>query len=207
MKTNIYVDGFNLYYGCLKDTPYRWLDIDALCQTLLPKNTINRIRYFTARVSPRPSNPKKHLRQQVYLRALQTLPNLSIHFGHYLVSTVRMPLADPPLHGPRTVEVIKTEEKGSDVNIASYMLLDAFDADCEVMVLISNDSDLLLPIQQIQQKFHLPVGILNPQKVPSVQFKQAATFLRPIRAGVLSKSQFPDEIPGIHSSIVKPVTW
>ncbi len=47
MKTNVYVDGFNLYYGSLKDTPYRWLDIAALCANILPNNIINRIRYFT----------------------------------------------------------------------------------------------------------------------------------------------------------------
>jgi hypothetical protein len=50
MRTNVYVDGFNLYYGCLKGTPYRWLDLEALCSRLLPTNSIHRIRYFTARV-------------------------------------------------------------------------------------------------------------------------------------------------------------
>ncbi len=55
MATNVYVDGFNLYYGSLKDRPYRWLDLDALSRVLLPRDQINRIRYFTARVSDRPS--------------------------------------------------------------------------------------------------------------------------------------------------------
>jgi hypothetical protein len=49
MLTNVYVDGFNLYYGCLKGTPYKWLDLGALCQVLLPPNKIQRIRYFTPR--------------------------------------------------------------------------------------------------------------------------------------------------------------
>jgi len=39
MLTNVYVDGFNLYYGCLKGTPYKWLDLGALCQALLPPRT------------------------------------------------------------------------------------------------------------------------------------------------------------------------
>jgi len=54
LRTNIYIDGFNLYYGCIKKTPHRWLDLGALCSKLLPKNTIHRIRYFTALLTPRP---------------------------------------------------------------------------------------------------------------------------------------------------------
>lgn len=93
MATNVYVDAFNLYYGCLKGTPYRWLDLGALCRRLLPKDRINRIRYFTATVSARPDNPHAPQRQQIYLRALETVPGLSIHYGHYLSHVTRMPLA------------------------------------------------------------------------------------------------------------------
>src|SRR6266498_1448067 len=131
MRTNVYVDAFNLYYGCLKGTPYRWLDLAALCRRLLPNDEINRIRYFTALVSARPDDPQEPQRQLTYLRALRTIPNLSIHTGHYLSHSVRMRLANPPPGGPATVEVIKTEEKGSDVNLATYLLLDAFKQDCQ----------------------------------------------------------------------------
>lgn len=54
MKTNVYVDGFNLYYGCVKGTPYRWLDLARLCRVLLPSHEIHRIRYFTALLRKRP---------------------------------------------------------------------------------------------------------------------------------------------------------
>lgn len=57
MKTNVYVDAFNLYYGCVKGTPYKWLDLAKLCGLLLPGDTVNRIRYFTARVQARPGDP------------------------------------------------------------------------------------------------------------------------------------------------------
>jgi len=207
MKTNIYVDGFNLYYGCLKDTPYRWLDIRALCQQILPQNMIHRIRYFTALVDSRPTNPQQRQRQQIYLRALRTIPNLSIHYGHYLASKVRMPLVNPPDQGPRTVEVIKTEEKGSDVNIATYMLTDAFDTDCEVMVLLSNDSDLVLPVSIIRKKFNLVVGMMNPQKKPSVQLQKATAFYRPIRSGPLSVCQFPTQLTDAQGSFSRPSSW
>jgi hypothetical protein len=114
-RADVYVDGFNLYYGCLKRTPYRWLDLHALCTRLLPKYNIHRIRYFTAIVKPRPNNPGTAQRQQAYLRALRAItPNLTIHLGKFLPSQVYMPVVNPP---PLTILVHKTEEKGSDVNL------------------------------------------------------------------------------------------
>ena len=56
LKTNVYIDAFNLYYGCLRKTPYRWLDLGAFCSRMLTNNQINRIRYFTALVTPRAGN-------------------------------------------------------------------------------------------------------------------------------------------------------
>jgi hypothetical protein len=70
LRTNVYVDGFNLYYGCLKGTPYKWLDLDALCRRLLPKHELGRIRYFTAIIAARPHDPSGPARQRAYLRAL-----------------------------------------------------------------------------------------------------------------------------------------
>jgi uncharacterized LabA/DUF88 family protein len=159
---NVYVDGFNLFYGALRGSPHRWLDLGALCSALLPNDEIHRIRYFTARVTSRPGDPGKSQRQDVYLRALRTVPGLTIHFGHYLTSTVRMPLATPPPTGPRTVEVIKTEEKGSDVNLATYLLLDACRGDCDVAVVVTNDSDLKEPITIVREDLGMTVGVVNP---------------------------------------------
>jgi hypothetical protein len=63
MKARVRVDGLNLYYGCLKGTPCRWLDIHRLCTLLLPRHQIARVKYFTARVMPMPSNPDAPTRQ------------------------------------------------------------------------------------------------------------------------------------------------
>jgi hypothetical protein len=68
------VDGFNLFYGAPRGSPYRWLDLGALCHLLLPNDEINRIRYFTARVTSRPHHPGKSQHQDGYLRALATTP-------------------------------------------------------------------------------------------------------------------------------------
>src|SRR4051812_13065680 len=101
VPTNVYIDGFNLYYGAVKSTPYRWLDLEAMCRRLLPRDQLHRIRYFTALVSARPNDPQQPQRQQTYLRALATLPSVSVHLGHYLTTTVRMHLAHPSPAGPR----------------------------------------------------------------------------------------------------------
>ncbi len=209
MKTNVYVDGFNLYYGCVKGTPYRWLDLAQLCRILLPSDRIHRIRYFTALVQSRLDNPQQPERQQTYLRALRTIPNLSIHYGHFLSHVVRLPLAQPPAAGPRTVEVVRTEEKGSDVNLATALLVDGFSHDFEAAVVISNDSDLLEPIRVVREQLGGPVGILNPhpRKRRSRALFQVATFWRQVSRRALQASQFPHTLTDAHGTITKPQGW
>lgn len=112
MRTLVYVDAFNLYYGAVKGTPYKWLDLQALCRVMIPRNTVVGIKYFTARVQPRRNDPDQPTRQLIYLRALQTLPNLQIIYGHYLSHVVWMPLASPAPGQKPFAQVIKTEEKG-----------------------------------------------------------------------------------------------
>src|SRR5580704_1308896 len=125
MRTIIYVDGFNLYYGCLKGTPYRWLDLERLCDLLLPKNQIIAIKYFTALIKPRPGEADQPVRQQTYLRALKTSPRVLIYYGHFLSHKVILPMANPVAGIPRMVKVLKTDEKGSDVNLATHLINDA----------------------------------------------------------------------------------
>ncbi len=205
LRVTVYVDGFNLYYGALKGTPYRWLDIGALCSKLLPAYSIHRIRYFTAIVKPRPDNPDQAQRQLTYIRALQAAtPNLTVHRGEFLQTQVRARLVNPP---PNTHLVYKTEEKGSDVNIASYILVDAFDNDYDVAVIVSNDSDLATPIRLTRSRFGKTVIVLNPHPKPSVTLQQVASQVRPIRAGVLRVSQLPPTLTDAQGTITKPVSW
>ena len=81
---------------------------------------------------------------------------MTVHYGHLLSKTKRRPLAHQPASGPRTVEVLDTEEKGSDVNLASYLLMDGFENDYEMAVVVSNDSDLQLPISMTR------TAMMNP---------------------------------------------
>lgn len=206
---SVYVDGLNLYYGCLKGTRCKWLDLEALCALLLPKYEVKRIRYFTTRISGRADKPDSPTRQDTYLRALASRPNVTIHYGKFLESTVRMPLASPRPGGPKTVEVKKTEEKGSDVNLATYLLLDAFRHDSDVAVVISNDSDLCEPIRIVQDEFTTPVGLLIPHRRPSEALRRLnPAFVKQIRHGPLSASQFPDKVAGSRGQpITKPCGW
>ncbi len=219
MKTNVYVDGFNLYYGVLKDSPYKWLDIEKLCSQAFPNNTINRIRYFTARVRSRPSDPSQAVRQDTYLKAIACTPSLTIHEGKYLEHPVRMPLSHPPATGSRFVEVIKSEEKGSDVNLASYLLLDAFDNDYEAAIVVSNDSDLATPIKLVRTRFHLKVVAYLPVKTdsdgratqdarPSVDLKKAASIDKVVLTKFLASSQLSPIITDVYGTqIHKPTSW
>ena len=111
MKTNVYIDGLNLYYRAVRGTQYKWLDIAALLKKMCPQNTICKIKYFTSIVNSRPNDPGQSTRQQIYLRALRTFPNIEIIEGHFLTSKVRMPLVTPSLKGPNTTEVWRTEKK------------------------------------------------------------------------------------------------
>lgn len=208
MRTNVYIDGFNLYYGCLKGSAYRWLDIRALCEGLFPSHEIHRIRYFTAKVSARPSDPSQPARQDAYLRAIQTLPGVSVHLGHYLLHSVMMPLAVPPAAGSPMVRVLKSEEKGSDVNIAAYLMLDGFKADYEQAAIISNDSDLKTPVEMVRNELKLPVGVIFPISLPGRRASQTlmavAKFQKSIRENLLARCQLPQTVAG---QIQKPAGW
>lgn len=205
MKTNVYIDAFNFYYGCVRGTRYKWLNLAALCGVLLPNDQIIRIRYFTALVRSRPTDPSQQQRQQVYLRAIRTIPNLTVHFGHFLSHPRRMPLVADPT---QFAEVIRTEEKGSDVNLATELLVDAFHDEFEAAVVVSNDSDLLRPIQVVRGEFGKTVGILNPQRLyPSVPLKQEADFFKKIRETALARCQFPDRLADGDGEFHKPLSW
>ncbi len=207
-KTNVYVDGFNLYYGIRGRFPdCKWLDLAALCGRLFPNRQIGRIRYFTAMVSARPGDPQQPIRQQTYIRALKTIPNLSDHYGSFRTRRPKLRLAKPPPIGPKKVTVLKTEEKGSDVNLASYMLLDAFKGDCSEAVVISNDADLKTPIELARKELGITVGVVNPHPPKKRSLDLKPDFFRQLRRGPVAASQFPATLRDAKGAIHKPASW
>lgn len=215
MGTNVYIDGFNLYNGAVKNTPFKWLDLAALCAILLPGHTIHRIRYFTALVLGFRHDPQAPVRQNLYTRALRTIPNLTVHKDGWFASWPRLlpqfPLAyRSPKRPPQLVQVQKLEEKRTDVDLAAYLLVDCFLNDFDEAVVISNDSDLALPIE-IVRRFGKRIGVINPhsRRKMSGELEQAASYrLRMINRTVLAKCQFPPTLIDAQGrSITKPASW
>ena len=198
MRTFVYVDGFNLCYGALKGTPWKWLDLSALFATVLqPHHDILTVKNFTARVSGTPADPSKPQRQDVYLRALRRYrPEVELFFGHFLSHKVRAPLAQPAGH-QRTAEVIRTEEKGSDVNLAVHLLNDGWLDAYDCAVVVSNDSDIAEAMRLVRQHHGKRIGLVTPGTGrPSRQLMAHADFARHVRPNAVRRSQLPDPIPG-----------
>jgi hypothetical protein len=217
LKTNVYIDGFNLYRGRLKGTPYRWLDLGALCTALFPHLTIKRIRYFTAAVMAFSHDPQAPVRQDIYLRALGTIPNLTVHkegwFASYPALLPQFPLAHPRglSQSPNRVQILKNEEKRTDVDLATYLLMDCFSGDFDAAVVISNDADLVLPIEMVKTKFGKQIGVINPHpkgKMSGHLARAASYHKRSINNSVLARCQFPDPVLDAGGrQIAKPPSW
>jgi len=99
VRTYVYVDGFNLYYGAVKGTLFKWLNLVELARQVLPAGyTVERVKYFTARVSGA-ADPDAPRRQHLYFSALQTLPEVQFHFGRFLAKTIWRPITNFPVAG------------------------------------------------------------------------------------------------------------
>ncbi len=211
MKTNVYIDAFNLYYGALRYSPHKWLNLGALSTVLFPNDQINRIKYYTARLKRDATNPEKSKRQQIYLRALRTIPQLEIVYGYFQSHPVKRMLATSSIENPEIVTVIKNEEKGSDVNLAVDLIADGCAGRYEQAVVISNDSDLGRAVKIVAKMYELPVVVVNPfyrnNKPPAKALVKHASAKRTLRARALKRCQFPETIQSKGKKIIKPSAW
>jgi hypothetical protein len=213
MKTLVYIDGFNLYNGCVKYSLHKWLNLRKLCESMLLGHEVATIKYFTAKVSARPDDPDQPARQMIYWRALRTIPGLEIIEGTFYETERSMPMADScHLHKmvdgrPPLVRVVRSEEKGSDVNLGAHMLWDGYKGFYEQAVVITNDSDLATPFTMVSKGLGLPVGIINPHEHHSKKLKPLATFMARIREDDLANSQFDNPIRDAKGEIRKPDKW
>jgi len=216
MKTVVYVDGFNLYYRALKNSAHKWLDLNALCEAALPAVCeIVRINYYAALVSGR-RNPSAPRDQNVYLKALKTLPNFQIHLGTFqttnrwmfLVQRVRFrpESQQAAVPNPEFCLVEKREEKGSDVNLGAHMVGDAFTGVFDHAAVITDDTDLREPIRVVVEEARLPVTLLTPVDRPAGELRMTATHTRNLRP-YLGVSQFSDPVSGPKGPIAKPAGW
>ena len=213
MKTNVYIDGLNLYYGAVKRTSYKWLDVGKLCSRVLAGGAwLNRVRYFTAIVKSRPEDPQAPVRQQTHLRALETIPNLTIHHGQFRSNKRLMRLAHPIRGlGKTTIRqalVQRDEERGSDVNLACWLLIDGFRRDFQSAVVISNDSDLVEPIRFVRQELRRACHVVRPHQQYLDELHDAATTYSPLEADILVECQFAQTLTdSAGRTITKPKGW
>jgi hypothetical protein len=218
-----YVDGFNLYYGLREKADergrgerllgWRWLDPSALAERLVrsawPTVEIVETVYCTARIKARPGDdPSAPQRQDVYLRALAA-SGTTVLLGQFQKKVIHRPLRSDP---SQVVAVISSEEKGSDVNLATRLLVDAFTPGrCDAAIVITNDSDLAMPVE-IVRALGKAVAILNPRS------STRSRVLAPDDAGGPHVHEFitirdaldcqlPDVVSDGSRRITRPPTW
>lgn len=220
IRARVYVDGLNLYYGMLRGHQGRkWLDLEQWAQRLLPQYTVDRVVYCTARVSALPHDPHAHVRQDQYLKALATIPTVTIVEGKFSIK---------PRRGQRlseqgcncctgegvpcaccmqpTAQILKPEEKGSDVNVAVNLvkdaLLDAFD----LALVVSNDSDLQGAVDIARLEGGKQVFIAS--RVPKARASLRGDEHRQLRAAAIEACQLPvDIVTATGGQVRKPQTW
>lgn len=205
-RSIVYIDGFNLYYGALRGSPHKWLDIERYFRLLLSGQDIQKIRYFTARVA----GPSAH-DQDAYLRALATLPLVDVIFGQFKRKQIECLHSGCSMPRPRWFS--SYEEKRTDVNIALWMLHDAHTDACDRLILVTGDSDLVPAITMV--KDHCPNKIVSVY-IPSrsvirgaaVELRSAADKDKTLPLNILPAAQFPAEITaGAGVVIKKPADW
>lgn len=217
IKTNVYFDGFNFYYGCFGDGQNRsakWTDLRSLCSALFPNDTIRRIHNCTAIVKATQSDRDKPVRQQTYPRALRSTGMFYVHLGSFVERPKRGVLAslppwvvDPPCLVGR-VGVLVWEGKGSDVNLATVLLRDAFLGEFEQAVVVSNDSDLAGAVRVVRVDAGLPVQVVSPHATATKAMRRAASAWRVLDQAMLANHPLPPTIPLPDGTVLlKPRDW
>ncbi len=102
--------------------------------------------------------------------------------------------------------MVDMKEKGSDVNLATELLVDAFSDAYDVAVIVTNDSDLAAPVPAVC-KLGKAVGVLNPHQRQSVELRQFASFIKPVRPWALQQSLLPPLLRDAKGEIHKPAGW
>ncbi|MEW5983503.1 MAG: NYN domain-containing protein [Acidobacteriota bacterium] len=202
------MDGFNLYYGAVKGTPHKWLDLQRLFESLRPDDEIQTLKYFTALVD----GPKQQ-NQLAFLAALGSLPKIEIIQGKFKKKRIRCIHPKCQLPGDRFFE--SQEEKHTDVNIALHMLDDAYRGKCDISVLVSGDSDLVPAVSMVRSRFPaLRVVVYAPVPVTAhgrhaMELKRAAHAGKNLPHKLIETSQFPDVVTNARTGqvIKKPATW
>lgn len=205
----VYIDGFNFYYGAIKNTPHKWLNLQRLAEALTrPTHELVSVRYFTSMMSG-PSGT----RQAEFVGALSTLPKVKTVLGKFKPRSVTCNHRGCSYSGSRVFEY--PEEKRTDVAIATTLIEDAFDDACDKFVLITGDSDLVPAVSLVRRRFpEKRVTVYTPTRDTAVkgrradELTQAAGDGRPLPLVILPRCYFPDEVQGSGTVVYKkPKSW
>lgn len=203
----VYVDGFNLFYGALKGTDHRWLDLEKLFLRIRQDDDLVGIRYFTAMVDGQSRED-----QLTYLSALQAAcPLIEVELGLFKRTEVKCRVRGCSYPGDRHFR--KPEEKRTDVKIALAMLDDAYRDRCDRLVLVSGDSDLVPAIHMVRGRFPekrviVYVPTRHPSRGGAVEVRGAATQARNLPLALLPRCQLPPSVPGDGDDThAKPAGW
>lgn len=233
LRTRIYIDGYNLYYGCLKGTAYKWLDLHVLFEKhILPSILFRQngqpvqmqllplaIKYFTAVIVERAAKAADSVSCQAsYHTALRKLyaGQIEIIEGYYSVTEASAKVIDPTLpdRWPRDCNsclVWKLEEKQTDVNLALQAYHDAITGAVDQVVFVTNDTDIAPALNMIRQHTQVIVGLVVPttehQRIPNTELASLSHWVRShITTQELANSQMPRVIQG-RKPTTKPISW
>lgn len=205
-RSVIYIDGFNLYYGAVKGTLYKWLDIERYFRLTRHHDEIVQIYYFTALIDGRTSD-----NQKTYLRALATSPLIEIILGKFKYKNLFCRVKHCDFQGSKRFRV--SEEKRTDVNIALQMMDDAFNERCENFILVTGDSDLVPAVQRVKsfspdKKIIVYIPSRNHRRSAATELRAVADKHSDLPLLLLKRSQYPSRIPdGSGGYIEKPDSW
>ncbi|MEN6301450.1 MAG: NYN domain-containing protein [Armatimonadia bacterium] len=226
MRCWAYIDGFNLYHGACKRLSCKWVNLLDLCQSLRPNDTVERVKYFTAMVEQRAGAPDQRRNQRTYWRALKTLGCVERIEGYFTRWEKYMPLCssvyaleaqeaagvDVCGQKPKMAQVLRCEEKGSDVNLAAHLVHDANQRDdtktFDVALVITTDEDLAGAINLVTKDVGKPVYLCRPNPTARTRrLDQAATGAFDLSVKLLRAAVFEDQLIDSRGTIIKPATW
>ena len=196
-----YIDGYNLYYGLLKGTPGKWLDLWSFVSELVrPEFDLVDVKYFTAPIKTYPHDFAAVDRQKIYLQALNAQGKVTVVPGFYSKNKTLAPFADSRCSDCEVlregfVPVYKLEEKRSDVNLAVSMVVDAALSRADCFAVVTGDSDQVGAIEAVRYLFKKQVVVFNPHETESLHLKRAATYYANISRDLPSRCQLPEKIP------------
>ncbi len=218
LRTIVYVDGYNLYYGLLRKSKLKWLNLYQLFNEHVLDDRANllQVRYYTAPVLGRMSDDSRSTqRQRTYLQALRKIypEKLEIIEGKILATTPFQRLVQPIPEVPhlQKIRVFDFNEKKTDVNLAFDMLAGAWTDAFDQAVLCSNDSDLEGAFSTIKRHLpHIRWGLIAPilgedHRHISKDLSKNADWSKILSLVHLKNSQLPERIPS--SRVCKPDTW